>query len=207
MVRSSGIGCAGVAACDVERAATAAFFFNGVDTGTEGVDLTVRGGLPVAGGYLWLSGNGNLTRTEIGRGRLPAGAPQGLSFADYFGGWASDTLERGQPRRRANLTADWERAGFGVLLRLNHYGPTTQHPLDTGELRIKAANIVDCEARMRFGAMRLAAGVNNIFNKLPTRLPKTHLSNVLWGISYPTDTAFGLDGRFAYLRLGVDFAW
>ena len=32
MVRSRGIGCTGIAACDGERVATAAFFFNGVDT-------------------------------------------------------------------------------------------------------------------------------------------------------------------------------
>ena len=207
VVRSRSIGCTGIAACDAEDIATAAFFFNGVDTETEGVDLSVRWGMPLSGGYLWLSGNGNLSRTEIARGRLPAGAPAGMSFADYFGGWASDILERGQPRRQANVTADWERAGFGVLLRMNHYGPTIQHPIDTGKVRIAAANLLDFEARLRLGSVRLAAGVNNIFNKLPTRLSKTHLSNVLWGIRYPTDTPFGLDGRFAYLRLGIGFDW
>ena len=207
VVRSRGIDCAGLAACDAARVATAAFFFNGVDTETEGVDLTLRWGMPLAGGYLWLSGNANLNRTEISRGRLPAGAPEGLSFGDYYGGWASDVLERGQPRRQANLTVDWERAGFGALLRLNHYGPTIQHPIDTGMIRIAAANIVDFESRLRLGATRWALGVSNVFNELPTRLSKTHLSNVLWGIRYPTDTPFGLEGRFAYLRLGVGFDW
>ena len=207
VVRSRGIGCTGIAACDGERVATAAFFFNGVDTETEGIDLTVRYGMPLAGGFLWLSGNGNLNRTKIARGRLPAEAPAGLSFADYYGGWASDVLERGQPRRQANLTADWERAGFGALLRVNHYGPTTQHPIDTGMIRIKPATVVDVEARLEFGATRLAFGVSNLFDKLPNRLSKTHLSNVLWGIRYPTDTPYGLEGRFAYLRLAVGFDW
>ena len=207
VVRSRGIECAGSAACDAERVATAAFFFNGVDTETEGIDLTARWGMSVAGGYLWLEGNGNVTRTEIVRGRLPSGAPAGLRFEDYFGGWATDVLERGQPRRQANLTADWQRGGFGALLRMNHYGSTIQHPVDTGRIRTAAANLVDFEARLRFGATRWALGVSNVFDKLPTRLPKTHLSNVLWGVRYPTDTPFGLEGRFVYLRLGVNFDW
>ena len=81
-------------------------------------------------------------------------------------------LERGQPRRQANLAADWERAGFGALLRVNHYGPTTQHPIDTGMIRIEPATIVDVEARLEFGATRWALGVSNVFDKLPNRLSK-----------------------------------
>ena len=207
VVRSKSIGCAGVAACDGERVATTAFFFNGVDTETEGIDLTARWGMPLADGYLWLSGNGNLNRTKISRGRLPDNAPAGVGFDSYYGGWPPDVLERGQPRRQANFTADWERAGFGALLRVNHYGPTTQHPLDTGMIRIKSATLVDAEARGQFGTTRWALGVSNLFNKLPTPLSKTHLSNILWGIAYPTHTPFGLEGRFAYLRLGIGFDW
>ena len=62
----------------------------------QSADLSVRWGVPVAGGYLWLSGNANANRTEISGERLPAGAPDGLGFGDYFGGWAADTLERGR---------------------------------------------------------------------------------------------------------------
>ena len=201
VVRSRGLGCAGVPACDAERASTAAFFFNGVDTETRGADLTARWGLPAAGGYLWLSANANASKTEIAGERLPAGAPAGLAFADYFGGWAADTLERGQPRRQANVAADWERGTFGVLVRANHYGKTTQHPLDTGMVTIDAATTVDIEARLRMGRARAAIGVNNVADELPTELEKTHLSNLLWGIRYPVDTPFGLAGRVAYLRV------
>ena len=90
---------------------------------------------------------------------------------------------------------------------MNHYGPTTQHPIDTGMIRIEPATIVDVEARLEFGATRLALGVSNLFDELPNRLSKTHLSNVLWGIRYPTETPFGLEGRFADLRLAVGFDW
>ena len=205
VVRSRGIGCAGIAACDAARVGTAAFFFNGVDTETQGADLGVSWGTQTAAGRFLLSGNANVNRTRIVDRKPPSGAPAGLGFGDYFGGWTAELLERGQPRRQANLTADWERAAYGVLVRLNHYGETIQHPLDTGMVRIAAATTVDVEARFSAGGLRGALGINNIVDELPTELPKTHLANILWGIRYPTETPFGLFGRFVYLRLSADF--
>ena len=205
VVRSQGIGCAGVPVCDAEQVTTAAFFFNGVDTSTRGLDISARWGAAFAGGYLWLSANGHVNKTEITGENLPARAPPGLGFDDYFGGWAADVLERGQPRRQANIAADWQRNAVGALLRINHFGDTLQHPLDTGEVAVQAASTVDVEGRIERGALRAAVGVNNLFDELPTALLKTHLSNVLWGIRYPTDTPFGLAGRFAYVRLSLAF--
>ena len=206
VVRSGGIGCAGIPACDAIRVGTAAFFFNGVDTDTQGADFSVRWGTPLGTGYLSLSANANVNETRIVDRKTPAGAPEQLAFSDYFGGWTADLLENGQPQRQANFTADWERDRFGGLVRLNHYGATTQHPLDTGMIRIDAETVIDIEARFRAGTVRGALGINNLADTLPTGLPKTHLSNILWGIRYPTETPFGLFGRFAYLRLTVDLS-
>ena len=207
VVRSRGIDCAGLAACDAVRVGTAAFFFNGVDTETQGADLGVSWEKPTADSRLLLSANANVNRTRIVNRKTPSGAPAGLGFGDYYGGWTEELLEHGQPRRQANLTADWERGTYGVLVRLNHYGETTQHPLDTGMLRIDAATTVDVEGRFRAGMLRGALGINNVADELPTELAKTHLSNILWGIRYPTETPFGLFGRFVYLRLSADFAF
>ena len=183
---------------------TAAFFFNGVDTETRGADMSVRWGSLLGSGHLLLSANANVNETSIVERKTPAGAPGHLGFPDYFRGWTADLLENGQPQRQANFTADWDHDRYGGLVRLNHYGATTQHPLDTGMIRIDAATVVDVEARFQAGTVRGALGINNLADKLPTELPKTHLSNILWGIRYPTETPFGLFGRFAYLRLTVD---
>ena len=204
VVRSGGLDCAGFPACDAIRVGTAAFFFNGVDTETRGADMSVRWGSPLGSGHLLLSANANVNETSIVERKTPAGAPGHLGFSDYFGGWTADLLENGQPQRQANFTADWGHDRYGGLVRLNHYGATTQHPLDTGMIRIDAATVVDVEARFQAGTVRGALGINNLADKLPTELPKTHLSNILWGIRYPTETPFGLFGRFAYLRLTVD---
>ena len=204
VVRSGGLDCAGIPACDAIRVGTAAFFFNGVNTETRGADMSVRWGSPLGSGHLLLSANANVNETSIVERKTPAGAPGHLGFSDYFGGWTADLLENGQPQRQANFTADWNHDRYGGLVRLNHYGATTQHPLDTGMIRIDAATVVDVEARFQAGTVRGALGINNLADKLPTELAKTHLANILWGIRYPTETPFGLFGRFAYLRLTVD---
>jgi len=184
---------------------TAAFFFNAVNTRTRGIDVSARWGVPAGGGYLWISASGHSNKTEITDRHLPSGAPAGLSFGDYYGGWGADLLEHGQPGTQASISADWRHDTWGALVRVNHFGETTQHPLDTGMVTVEADSTLDVEAWIERGALRAAAGVNNVMDALPDELPKTHLSNILWGIRYPTDTPFGLGGRFAYLRLSVGF--
>ena len=205
IVRSLGIGCAGIAACDTANVGTAAFFFNGVDTETKGIDIRARWRVTFADGLLFLSASGHTNKTEITGSRLPARAPADLTFDDYYGGWAAKLLVRGQPRRQANLTADWERGGLGLLARLNTYGKTLQNPVDTGTVTVETASTVDLEARFAIGAMNCSVGINNVFDELPTELAKTHLANVLWGVRYPVDTPFGLAGRFAHVRLSFEF--
>ena len=205
IVRSKGIGCSGIAACDAAGVATAALFLNGVDTETRGIDVRARWRTTLADGLLWLSANAHSNDTEITGRRKPAGAPANLTFDDYYGGWAAQLLVEGQPKRQANVTADWERGGLGFLARVNHYGETTQNPVDTGTVTVEAASTLDLEARLSTGALGWSLGVNNAFDELPTELDKTHLANVLWGVRYPVDTPFGIAGRFAYLSVSVEF--
>ena len=210
IVRSKGIGCSGISACDSANVSTAAFFLNGVDTETTGVDVRARWQTMIADGILWLSANGHTNETEITGRRKPAGAPADLTFDDYYGGWAAQLLVEGQPRRQANVTVDWERGGLGLLGRVNYYGETTQNPVDTGTVLIEGASTVDLEVRWPLltsaaGTVNGWLGVNNVLDELPTELDKTHLSNILWGVRYPIDTPYGIAGRYAYLRLGFEF--
>lgn len=205
IVRSKGIGCSGIAACDAAGVATAAFFLNGVDTETQGIDVRARWRTTLADGLLWLSANAHSNDTEITGRRKPAGAPPNLTFDDYYGGWAAQLLLEGQPKRQANVTADWERGSLGFLGRVNYYGETTQNPVDTGTVTVEAASTLDVEARLATGSLDWSLGINNAFDELPTELDKTHLANVLWGVRYPVDTPFGIAGRFAYLRVSFEF--
>lgn len=205
IVRTRGIDCSGIAECDNRHVTKTAFFFNGVDTETDGYDLSARWGKPFGSGQFTLTASLHGNKTEIVARHLPSGAPPQQNFDNYYGGWAADVLENGQPKRQANITADWGNDTFGAMLRLSHYGKTNQHPLDTGLIRVKSAILADVEARWQLGRFNIALGVNNVTDELPTELPKTHLANILWGMKYPNDTPFGLVGRFAYLRLKYGF--
>ena len=205
VVRSQGLDCGGISACDAVNASTATFFFNGVDTQTRGVDMSASWVLPLATGELWFTANGHTNDTEITAQNMPARAPANLTFADYYGGWGALTLERGQPKSQGNFGVEWRRDGWGSLFRMNHFGEATQNPLDTGEITVDPAQTVDIEGWLDRGAFRVSLGVNNLFDSLPTELAKTHLSNVLWGIRYPTDTPYGLAGRFGYVRFNYTF--
>ena len=205
VVRSQGLDCGGISACDAVNASTATFFFNGVDTQTQGIDLSASWVLPLATGELWFTANGHTNDTEITEQKMPTGAPTGLTFDDYYGGWGALTLERGQPSSQGNFSAEWRRDDWGSTLRVNHFGEATQNPLDTGQITVDPAQTFDLEGWLNRGAFQIALGINNLFNTLPKELSKTHLSNVLWGIRYPTDTPYGLMGRFGYVRVNYAF--
>ncbi|MCE2392874.1 MAG: TonB-dependent receptor [Proteobacteria bacterium] len=206
VVRSLGVGCADIAACMRQNASSAAFFFNGIDTRTRGLDVTAQWETSLAGGDLRVSAGAHFNETEITDEVLPSGAPEGMQFSDYFGGWPADMLERGQPRNQLGLTADWSRESLGATLRLNRYGRTEQNPLAVGPWDVDAAGTVDVEGRYQFdGGLRLTLGVDNVFDELPDELDG-HTLDALWGIRYPIDAPpYGLAGRLFYTRLSYRF--
>ena len=155
---------------------------------------------------LALSGNIHLNETHIVGRNKPTRAPADRNFDDYFGGWAADLLENGQPQRQANLTLDWENETWGALVRLNQYGATNQHPVDTGLIRVEAATLVDIQTRFELSRFNIVIGIDNVADVLPTKLPKTHLANILWGMQYPNDTPFGLAGRLFFMNLSYVFS-
>ena len=211
IVRSPGIACSGISACDSANVASAVVFLNGVDTETTGIDVRGRWRTDVAGGIFMLSANAHANKTEISARHKPAGAPANLTLDSYYGGWAAQLLVEGQPRRQANVTAEWERGVLGLLGRINYYGETTQNPVDTGTVTVEAASTLDLEVRWPLlrspdnSTVDISLGINNVLDELPTELAKTHLANILWGVRYPIDTPYGIAGRLAFLRLGFEF--
>lgn len=205
VVRSQGLGCVGISACDAVNASTATFFFNGVDTQTQGVDVSASWVVPRATGELWFSVNGHTNDTEITEQNMPARAPSDLTFEDYYGGWGALTLERGQPNSQGNFSVEWRRDDWGTIFRMNHFGEATQNPLDTGQITVDPTQTFDVEGWLDRGSFQIALGISNLLDTLPAELSKTHLSNVLWGIRYPTDTPYGITGRFGYVRFNYVF--
>ena len=204
IVRSRGLNCASVPACAAENVGTAALFFNGVDTETTGWDLAASWITRFGSASVHIDAQITQNETEIVGENAPQNA-LGLQFSDYFGGWTADLLENGQPKSQAFLAATWIFNDYTVTSRWNRWGESTQHPLDTGGLTIDAESTVDIEMRLQRNQVRASIGINNVADELPTKLSKTHLSNVLWGITYPTEVPIGIAGRFIYGRIGYSF--
>lgn len=205
IVRSQGLDCTGITACEAENVSSVAFFLNAIDTNTQGMDLTVERSIALTSSQLNLEFDLHLNKTEIVGEKLPAQAPEGLNFASYFGGWAAELLENGQPRRKARFALDWQKNNWSNSLQLTHYGETTQQPFDTGAITIEPEQVVDIRSQITLDRVAFTIGVNNVLDRLPTELPKTHLANVLWGVKYPNDTPFGLQGRYVYFGASYRF--
>ncbi|WP_051555790.1 TonB-dependent receptor domain-containing protein [Kordiimonas gwangyangensis] len=96
------------------------FFSNAIDTETWGVDLVACVKTDFAGGVLDLSTSLSWNRTRI----QEVNAPNGIPSQVFFPLAERVNVEKGQPRFRANATADYHRGPFGALIRANFYGNT-----------------------------------------------------------------------------------
>jgi iron complex outermembrane receptor protein len=207
----------------------ARFFINGIDTRTKGVDVVATyrfdlgdlGNLRATAGY-------NYNETKItGRNAAPGALAQVPGIQSLlFGRQESLRIERGQPRSKINLGLDFDRDWLGGSLRLNRYGKVFAAggeigPAGSGifnDAPLGAKWITDLELRATpLESVELAIGANNLFDVYPDRVPvglagvsATNGSNVFYPTTsyvanYSSFSPFGFNGRFLYVRAGVNF--
>jgi iron complex outermembrane receptor protein len=201
----------------------ARFFFNGIDTRTKGFDLiaTYRtdlgdfGKLSLTGGYNW----NDVAIT--GRRTNPGNLAQ-VPGIDLFGRLESLRIERGQPRDRINLGADWEWGWLSATLRTNRFGEVfSPGATPINDLLLKPRWITDLEFRLTpeggfIEGVQLAVGANNLFDVYPTVAPTGRAIDPLTGqqanlsvnnyfLPFSSFSPFGFNGRFLYARLSYQF--
>ncbi|MCY4646476.1 MAG: TonB-dependent receptor [Gammaproteobacteria bacterium] len=172
-----------------------AFWTNAIDTRTRGFDV-------VAGwrfrGMDWgaadLSASLHRNETAITANRNP-----------YF---IRDTqtmlITQAQPGTRIAFSGDvrWA-SGFGARVRMRHMGSVmvpTVFEVPTG---ISGAALADVEITFTIDdRIRVGLGANNLFDKLPARLPDDHVAQ-LWSLNYAPESPYGIAGRITYLKLDV----
>jgi len=201
----------------------ARFFFNGIDTRTKGFDAiaTYRtglgdfGSLSLTGGYNW--NDVNIT----GRRTNPGSLAQ-VPGIDLFGRLESLRIERGQPKDRINLGADWEWNWLSASLRANRFGEVfSPGATPINDLLLQPRWITDLEFRLSpkggmIEGMELAIGANNLFDQYPTVAPTGRAVDPLTGqqanlsvnnyfLPYSSFSPFGFNGRFLYARLSYVF--
>jgi iron complex outermembrane recepter protein len=182
------------------------FFINGVDTETTGVDMVVS--VP------WVTDSigrfdfnfvGNYTETDVTK------VPQTQQLAalnpppPLFDRVNVLTFEKGNPKTKFSLGANWQMNLFGATLRATRYG-TVLDPGTTAALDFELGpkTVVDLEGRVNFTErFRLAIGAENLFDEYPDMFPAAR--NTTGNTPFSNYAPFGRSGRFIYGRLSVSF--
>jgi iron complex outermembrane receptor protein len=180
------------------------YFTNGLDTRTQGVDLTAGIRLLTGtGSAIDLTGSANYTRNRIIR---VDPLPQVLVDANSTEPGLLDVvtevgIEEERPEWRATLAAQYSSGRFRSLVRGSYFGGfASAQPGFCDECREEygAKGLVDVEVGYRLMTqLGLSLGVRNLFDTYPDRASETNSFGIFpWAAASP----FGYNGRFVYAR-------
>ncbi|GER03579.1 TonB-dependent receptor [Iodidimonas nitroreducens] len=199
----------GIGITGVQRAR---FFINGIDTRTTGVDVVATYSYETDDfGLFRFTGGFNYNETDVTELLAAPGplAQANLTGEDLFGRLEQLRFEKGQPKTKTNLAVNWLLDELGATLRFTRFGET----LDPGSTEvtdeiIDSAWITDIELRYDFKEwLQLAAGANNLFDKMPDVSPfgprpdgNGNFSIFNEILPFSSFSPFGFNGRFIYAR-------
>lgn len=185
------------------------FFTNGLDTKTDGVDVTADLRVPAGSGSLDFNGSFNYTRNKITRvAPLPAilqGTATDLtSILDLV---TKLGIEKERPDWRSTITANYTNGRFHSLARGSYYGKfSSAQPSFTDAETYGGKTLVDTEIGYRFNQIDLAIGARNIFDTYPDQARKEFNNNdntFPWAAASP----FGYNGRYLYTSASMTLAY
>jgi iron complex outermembrane receptor protein len=199
------------------------YFTNGLDTRTQGIDVTGNLRLPTGNqGMLELNASFNWTKNEIIRvDPLPqilidAGStePGLLDSVTAIG------IEDERPDWRATLQANYAIGPVTVLGRYSYFGEfSSAQPgfCDLCRENYGAKSTVDAELGYRFGLVKLSVGVRNVFDVYPDQPSSTvvvsddgstsrDFNNNFGTFPWAAASPFGYNGRFVYARTELELS-
>jgi iron complex outermembrane recepter protein len=203
------------------------YFTNGVDTRTQGVDITGNWRLPTGErGMLDLTGSVNFTHNEI---RRVDSIPQVLRDAGSDEPGLLDTvtviaIEDERPDWRTTLQANYTLGRLSGLGRYSYYGSfSSAQPgfCDLCRENYGGKSLVDAELGYQFDMVKFAVGVRNLFDTYPDQ-PSSELpvdpsdpggdkakdyNNNFGTFPWAAASPFGYNGRFAYARTEIQLIW
>jgi iron complex outermembrane receptor protein len=193
------------------------YFTNGLDTRTQGVDITAGYKTPAgAGGTLELTAGFNYTRNKIihvdplPQVLVDAGStePGLLDSVTAIG------IQDERPDWRGTLQANYTLGRFTSLGRVSYYGGfSSAQPgfCDLCRENYGGKGLVDAEVGYRFNLVKLSVGVRNLFDTYPDQ-PSSQVVVDEFGdtskdfndnfgtFPWAAASPFGYNGRFVYAR-------
>jgi iron complex outermembrane receptor protein len=182
------------------------YFTNGLDTRTQGVDVTTNLRVPVSGtGKLVFTGAVNYTKNEITRvDPLPA-VLQDSEESGLLDVVTRVAIEEERPDWRGTLTTDYSAGRFHALGRASYYGGfASAQPGYCDDCRetYGGKTLFDAELGHQFSSMNLSLGVRNIFDTYPDH-PKDDFNNNFGTFPWAAASPFGYNGRYVYVRTSI----
>ncbi len=197
------------------------YFTNGLDTRTQGIDLTVNLRVQAGvSGRLDLIASVNFTKNEIIR---VDPLPQVLIDAGSTESGLLDSvtaigIEDERPDWRGTLQANYSLGRFTALGRYSYYGGfSSAQPgfCDLCRDNYGAKSLVDTEVGYRFSLVKLSIGVRNLFDTYPDQpsslvdigdgTPAKDFNNNFGTFPWAAASPFGYNGRFIYARTEIQF--
>ena len=200
-------------------------FLNGLDSLTQGVDLTVN--YPTDFGDYGLVDwtlAGNYNQTSVSSvAPVPAVITATTPGATFFPNYALANFVHSAPQEKIGLTANWTLDEWGLTVRETYYGPIHTIATPNGGPPFFAQNqagvgLLDLEARYNFTEqLQLAIGGNNMFNIRPdgnplitsTPDPSTGGGQFVTGVGgvlgSPISAPFDPNGGYYYGRVTYNF--
>ena len=186
------------------------FFINGVNSVTEGVDVTLAYETELLSGDFRLSSGFNYNTTDVSEVLDNAGPASLFTSDQLFARRERARLENAAPKHKANVTANWSLDALSLMLRSNYYGEVTQPGrVSSSDITVDKAFIFDAEASYQFTDNLVGSlGVNNLLDKYPTSAVERNgedAGQFDYYSPYAFFTPYGYQGRYVYLRASLKF--
>jgi len=180
------------------------FFTNGLDTRTNGIDVTGDLRLPAGpSGTFDVTAAVNYTKNKITRVDplpliLQGTATDLTSILDLV---TKVGIEEERPDWRGTFTAQYSLGRFHSLARASYYGGfASAQPSFTDREEYGAKTLFDAEVGYHFNDVNLSVGLRNLFDTYPDR-PKAEFNNNDNTFPWAAASPFGYNGRFVYARV------
>ena len=192
------------------------YFSNGLDTRTQGLDVTGNLRVPAGVGTFDLTGAFNFTKNEITQvDPLPAvlqnsAEPGVVDSLTYIG------ITEERPDWRATVTAQYSTGRFHGLARGSYFGKfSSAQPgfCDLCRDNYGAKTLFDAEVGYRFNQVDLAIGIRNLLDTYPDQpsslvdvgggTTAKEFNNNFGTFPWAAASPFGYNGRYIYARAAV----